>query len=124
MKRTSGFTLIELVMVMVVISVGFVGLARLFANTNVGLARAEGAQVAAQYAQECAERVLGARRDLGFSSPAINNTMCTLGVPSLGATYTGSSTSVCPNSVTCRDVTVTGTSGSYSSTIVFTLVQY
>jgi prepilin-type N-terminal cleavage/methylation domain-containing protein len=129
MKRITGFTLIELVLVMVVISVGFLGLARLFANTNTGLSSAETVQVAAQYAQECAERVLAARREPGFAWTSLNNAMCDgitgLPVPYVRGLNIVPTTGTCPNLATCKDVTVTVTPGSNPPTVIlFTLVQY
>ena len=130
MRRAMGFTLIELVLVMVVISVGLVGLASLFGNTLNGLTTNETVQQAAQYAQECAERVIATRRDLGFDSASITTTMCdpspngfarAVTVP---ATYTGTSTSACPNGATCRDIGITVTKSGLSSSITIMLVSY
>jgi prepilin-type N-terminal cleavage/methylation domain-containing protein len=139
MKRTTGFTLIELIAAMVVISVGFVGLARLFANTNAGLSSAEGTQRAAQYAQECAEHVLAVRRNnLDFASVALKNTMCSAFAPPAGyvqvvvrgldpdLTVIETATNACPLNAICRyvTVTVTSTSGLNPFTVPFTLVKY
>lgn len=140
MRRPSGFTLIELVVVMVVISVGLLGIASLFSNTAKGLSINESMQQAAQYAQECAEHVLAVRYDLGFTSSSINDTMCnalgttpgfTRTVTNAGAndTYTcpspqAPSCSACPPSATCRNVAVTVDGNSVSSSITIMLVNY
>ena len=136
MRRDRGFTLIELVMVMIVVSVGLLGIASLFSTTSNALSTNETLQQAAQYAQECAERVTAVRRDLGFISTSINDVMCNL----LGAlppgftrtltgtgstdTYIGGASTACPNGVTCRNVGVTVAGNSVSSSITVMLVDY
>lgn len=136
MRRDHGFTLIEMVVVMLVISAGLLGLASLFSGNIKALVINEGVQQVAQYAQECAERVLAVRRDLGFGSSTISTSMCdstslgalpsgftrSVGVPP--ATVTGSGTSACPSGITCRDVTVTVSNGTVSSVINVMLVNY
>jgi type II secretory pathway pseudopilin PulG len=139
MKRLAGFTLIELVGVIVIVSVGMVGVARMFGNTNLGLARATDDQVVSQYAQECAERVLQTRRDYGMTSTRIATTMCDLPAItsytrtlSLPANYTGTTTTACPSGIVCRDATVTVCAGSVSpcpatatsATVTLMLVSY
>lgn len=120
MIRAAGFTLIELIGVIVIASVGMVGVARLFSNTNLALARATTEQVLSQYVQECAERVLETRRDFGFASVLLTTTMCNPSptsytrTVSLPTTYTGTATTACPSDVVCRDVTVTVCTGSTS----------
>ena len=133
MRYSTGFTLIEMVLVMIVISVGLLGLTSLFSENVRGLVINEGSQQVAQYAQECAERVIAVRRDSGFASGSIGSTMCdTLGAlpggfartVSVPATYTGNTTSACPNNVTCRNVTVSVSNGTVSSVITVMLVNY
>jgi type II secretory pathway pseudopilin PulG len=130
--RPGGFTLVELVLVMLVISGGLIGLATVFGGSYRSLSANETLQQAAQYAQECAERVLSVRRDLGFTSTGINSTMCdspamaagftrTVTVP---ATTTGTGTTACPSGTTCREVTVAVTNGSLSSSVSVLLVNY
>lgn len=138
--RVQGFSLLELVGVIVIASVGMVGVAKMFSNMNLGLARATDEQAAAQYAQDCAERVLQVRRDYGVTSTRIVATMCetpaitgyvrSLALP---ASYTGTlATTVCPNAVVCRDATVTVCAGSVSpcpadatsASVTFTMVSY
>lgn len=134
-----GFTLIELVAVIVIASIGMVGVARMFSDTNLGLARATDEQAAAQYAQECAERVLQTRRDYGLTSTRLTTTMCdtpaligyrrTLALP---GSYTGTATSVCPSGIVCRDATITVCAGTVTpcpasattATVTFTMVTY
>jgi prepilin-type N-terminal cleavage/methylation domain-containing protein len=117
MLRAAGFTLIELIGVIVIASVGMVGVARLFGDTNIALSRATTEQVLSQYVQECAERVLETRRDIGFAS--ITPTMCDPSPTSytrtvVPATYKGTTTTACPSGIDCLDVTVTVCTGSTS----------
>jgi Tfp pilus assembly protein PilV len=138
MPHYSGFTLLELIGVILLTSIGMLGLAKMFGNTELALGTATNEQVMAQYAQECAERVLETRKTYGFNSSLIAATMCepspasytrTLSVP---ATYLGTATSACPSGIACRDVTVTvcaGTTspcptGATTATVTLMLVQY
>lgn len=141
MKRAcaAGFTLIELIAVIVVVSVGMVGLAGMFSNTNLGLARATDEQAAAQYVQECAERVLQTKRDYGLTSARLSNSMCDTPaltgysrVLTLAANYTGSASGACPSGIVCRDVSISVCAGSVlpcpagatSASATFTMVSY
>ena len=125
MCRDAGFSLVELVVVMIVISVGFLGLASMFRGTVSGLVVNEASQQTGQYAQECAERVLALRRDQIFSSVSTSNSSTICDTTALGAlpsgftrgvnvssTTTGTSTGPCPNGVQCKNVTVTVCKGS------------
>lgn len=150
-NRCRGFSLIELVIVMVIISVGVLGIASQLNNNSTSLTSNEILQQAAQYAQECAERVLLQRRSNGFDSfvalddPATTPTRNTFscGVRADGFTnpdstdftrtqypvglkYTGS-TGACPSGDICRDVSITVTSTSnnaLSSSVTLMLVNY
>lgn len=139
MRRADGFTLIELVIVMIVISVGLLGLAGAFSNASSSLSANETLQQAAQYAQECAESAMATRRDLGFDWFSTNTFSCGSN-PSgfirtlnpVGAIYTGVSSGSCnshnpcpcPNGISCRDVDITVTKGSLYSSISIMLVDY
>lgn len=137
--RAAGFTLIELVAVIVVASVGLVGLARMFGNTNLGLARATDEQAAAQYVQECAERVLQTRRDYGLATTRLSSTMCAtptiqgfVRTLTFTSNYTGGASGACPSGIICRDATVEVCAGATlpcpasatRASATFTLVSY
>ena len=120
MTRASGFTLIELVAVIIVVSIGMLGIAKLFSNNSITLSRANSEQVMSQYVQECAERVLQTRHDYGFDSAQLSTTMCdpspvsftrTVSFP---ASFIGTATTACPNGIVCRNVTITVCAGSIS----------
>lgn len=126
MRRLHGFTLIEMVMIILVVSVGMLALANLFGGNSRTLVINESVQKVAQYAQACAERILEVRRDNTFSA-ASSTTICAEmpGSPSVsGTSVTGTSSSACPNGFACRNVTVTVRSGSVSSVITLMLVDY
>jgi prepilin-type N-terminal cleavage/methylation domain-containing protein len=138
--RPRGFTLIELVAVMLVVSIGFVGLSNLFANMDVALTKAEAQEKTIRYAEACAEYVLQNRRDNGYTSASLTTTMCnsllsaadsTAGytvAPVLGNSGTATSlTGMCPSlpsQATCRDVTITASGGGMSSSVTITLASY
>lgn len=123
---STGFTLIELMAVILVVSVGLAGLARMFGNSSLTLATAENIQVTAQYAQECAEYVLGVRRDLGIAS-VTTNTCSTL--PALPSGYSrtlelaSNTTGACPASSSCTNAAVTVNGPNTSTTITIMLIQ-
>jgi len=134
MRRAVGFSLIELIIVMVIISVGILGMTSLFSNSLKALSTNETLQQAAQYAQECAENVMAKRRNLGFSWFATNTFSCGTN-PSgfsrtqnpVGNLYTGTGTGACPTALNCRDVNITVTStttATLSSSITLMLVDY
>ena len=131
-RAVAGFTLLELVAVIVLISVGLAGLASMFGQSGRALVLGEDVQTAAQHGQECAERFMATRRDLGFNDPSITTALCganpagftrTVSPPGL-PTYIGTATSACPNLATCRDIVITTTRGTVSSVITLMLVSY
>jgi prepilin-type N-terminal cleavage/methylation domain-containing protein len=130
-----GFTLVEMVVVMVIVAVGLLGLTRMFNDNVAAFTSGEDVQRAAQYAQECTERILALRRNLSyFGTTEITTTACDSStLPTgfartitFGATdpYTGTSSTACPNGVSCRNVTVTVTKGSISADATVMLVAY
>ena len=133
MSRTDGFTLIELVIVMLIISGGMLGLTAAFSNSSKSLTINESVQQAAQYAQECAESAIATRRNLTFDWFANNTFTCGTNpggfsrTAVVGELYTGTSLTACPNGIVCRDISVIATStsnASLSSSITLMLVNY
>lgn len=134
MRRSHGVTLIELVLVIVLLGVGFVGLIRVFSGLTGGLVTGEASQGAAQYVQACLERVVGTKRSPNFSG--VTNAICN-GI-TLPAGYswsppvtvipiTGNTTSVCPNNISCKEVTVgvvNAASGGAGARATLLLVNY
>jgi prepilin-type N-terminal cleavage/methylation domain-containing protein len=76
-----GFTLVEMVMVIVILGIASVALMDQFVNTSKSYLMNEQLQTATQLAQECAEHILATRRVQGYA--AISSTC-----PTLPATYT------------------------------------
>ena len=131
---------------MVVVTGGMMGISSLLSNSATSQTTNEQLQLAAQYAQECAERVLAQRRNLGFDSflstdspapPATattntftcgaNPTNFTRTTNPVGLMYPGTTTSACPNLMTCRNVNITVTStanAAITSSITLMLVYY
>lgn len=141
--RRHGFTLIELVIVMLVISFGLLGLTSLFSGSATSLTTNETLQQATQYAQECAEKLIATRRSNGFTQFTANGPFSCGSNPSgftrlpndssldTGGTYTGvagtcnsNTPCPCPVGVLCRDIPITVTSGSLSASITVMLVDY
>jgi prepilin-type N-terminal cleavage/methylation domain-containing protein len=128
MKTPAGFTLIELVCVIAVMSIGLVGVSRLFQQTREGPLYAAAVQNATQLAQECAEYALDTKR----AGKTVTTSLCDSMPKPTGynRTLTPSSitTSSCPTGGTCTYWNVTVTAPAESSTVttsaVVMLVQY
>ncbi len=124
----NGFTLIELVMVIVLLSVSSVGLMTLFGQLTNSLSINNDIQTAAQLAQECAEHLLAARRQAGYdlggisdcsALPALNG----FGPPtvSISDPYVGAA---CPGSANCKLLTINATYGDGVSNVTLMLAVY
>ncbi|MFV2057828.1 MAG: prepilin-type N-terminal cleavage/methylation domain-containing protein [Thiohalomonadales bacterium] len=68
-----GFSLIELVLVIVVLSLLSAGLTKVFGQVTKGLSDHNDRQIAIQLAQECAEYLLGLRRQGGYAMRGNSN---------------------------------------------------
>ena len=71
-----GFTLVETVIVLIVLGLAAVVIVRLQGNIFKGAADANSAQISIQLLQECAEKIVGIRRNLGFAASQLNSTVC------------------------------------------------
>lgn len=121
--RDTGFSLVELVIVIVVLSVVSVGLASGFAHLGSSLVLNEDAQAAAQQAQACAEHILGSRRNRGY---AVTFPDCSalgafngFGPPTV--TNWAPTAPACPAGSACTGYEVTAT---YGSTNAFARVRF
>jgi len=128
LSNKQGFTLIELVMVIVLLGISMVGLVTLFGQLGGSLAINDDTQTAAQLAQECAEHLLAARRASGYSLggisdcsalPALNG----FGPPTVTVSdpYTGTA---CPGGASCKLFTITATYDSGASTVNLMVADY
>lgn len=112
--RSRGFSLIELIMI--IVALGIVG--AFLATTLTQLPRSldvnEGSQTGAQLAQQCSERVIAQRRNPAFGFGPIATGVCaSLPAPAgyavadvVDAAYAGAA---CPAAGACKRVTVTVT---------------
>lgn len=128
-----GFTLVEMVMVIVILALASVALMDQFVNASKTYLIDEQLQTATQLAQECAEHILATRRVLGYA--AISSTCPTLPptYTTPGAVYavTASLVDVTPLTNTacftapCKVVTVTTTfNTAVHAQVVFLLGSY
>jgi prepilin-type N-terminal cleavage/methylation domain-containing protein len=73
MRAARGFSLIELIMIIVVLGVASAFLTTTFTQLPRSLDVSEGAQTASQLAQQCSERVLARRRSgAGWVRPDVS----------------------------------------------------
>jgi prepilin-type N-terminal cleavage/methylation domain-containing protein len=128
LRTATGFTLIELVMVIVLLSISSAGLIMLFGQLTNSLAINNDIQTAAQLAQECAEHLLGARRQAGYNLggvtdcsalPAYNG----FGPPAVTISdpYAGAA---CPGGASCKLLTIDATYDSGAATVSVLMTDY
>ncbi|GEM_PF-873339 len=134
-RAQCGFTLIELVLVIVIISVASVPLFSLFTQASTSLLQNEAIQTAAQLAQERAEFILSRRRELGFNGAVPELAVGTINENLTGSFSTFSRTTVisqppvppagCPAGAVCKQVSVSvDAGGPVLARIGFLLVNY
>jgi len=112
-----GFTLIESLIVLVVLSIAAAAIITLQSNIFAGQADSKDLQVGVQLMQECAEQVLTTRQQSGYATTPNCSTLGNyggFGAPSVTVTsITGGS---CPG--TCKQVDITLTKNGASLTPV------
>jgi type II secretory pathway pseudopilin PulG len=114
MHTARGFSLIELIMIIVALGVASAFLTTTFTQLPRSLEVSEDAQTASQLAQQCSERVLAQRRNPAIGFGPIASGTCA-GLPTLGYVVTDTVTNVsgapCPSALanTCKQVVVTVT---------------
>lgn len=138
-SRVSGFTLLELLMVMVLLGVAAVAIASLSAHLFSGQSASRDLVVGTQLLQECAEQVLAVRRNKGYT--AVTTSACSglnlspdnlggFGVPSVALAVTGdpgapSPVTACTSASSFCTVTVSvGKDGTSLAPVVFRLANY
>ena len=127
-RSATGFTLIELVMIIVLLSIGLTGIAAVFVNVSRSGDVTAGMDIGAQVANQCAEHVLGQRQrnvTVGFTGYA-GNTCGGLGfggftVMDTVAVFTGG---ICPAGANCKGVTITATGATATRTLNLLLTDY
>ena len=129
MRAHSGFTLVELLMVIVFIAIAVAGIGGMFSTSTAALITTTDEQRIAQFIQECGELVLGTRRDLGFTAVTSSSPTCS-GTPASGFTRSMSGNGVittsspCPTGANCQSITITVSKGALSSSATIMLVEY
>lgn len=135
-RAQKGFTLVEMVLVIIIISVASVPLFSLFSQASTSLLNNEAIQTAAQLAQERAEFVLSRKRELGFNGPVAE-----LAVDTVTETLTGNFSSFtrttvitqppaplfagCPGGAPCKRVIVNVDAGGPTlAQVTFLLINY
>lgn len=131
MKTQHGFTLIEMVLVIMIISLASVPLFGMFSQAASSLLTNEKIQTATQLAQEHAELLLAIRRNQGFLAPGLSGST----TENLSGNYAGYTRSTvvsqpptgpgCPGGASCKEVVISvAEGGSIQAEVVFLLVDY
>lgn len=116
MSRQRGFSLLELAMVLVVFAIAAVPLVTPLVQTSQDTWLMEDLRIGAALAQECAETVLGVKRDLAttYADVIADASLCDNILAALPAgfarpalTFTDVSASACGGAVTCHQVAIT-----------------
>lgn len=133
-NRQLGFTLIELVAVIIVMAVAAVPLFGLFSQSGVSMLANEETQTAAQLAQERAEHLMAVRRNRGYGDVELSTNLSEDLNGTNYSRYTRSTTITnpftgngCPGGATCKQVLVQvsdDASGTVRSAVTFVLVSY
>jgi prepilin-type N-terminal cleavage/methylation domain-containing protein len=129
-----GFTLIELITVIIIMAIASVPLFSLFSQTSVSMVANERIQTATQLAQERAEHLLAVRRNQGYAAADISigqtelltgnysNYTRTTSIIDETIPYAGSD---CPAVGACKQITVSiAEAGKTRAEIAFVLVNY
>jgi len=130
--RRAGFSLIELVMVIVVVAIGVVAIGSAFAYVSRSLALNEELLRSWQIAQECAEHVLGQARapgsyaavPLGSPSSACDAVPAVAGYTRTVNVTTMAASALCSAGWACKRVEIAVTRGAVTATMNFMMVDY
>jgi len=124
-----GFSLLELIMAIVVVSIGAVAIGAAFAAMSRSLALNEDLQRASQVAQECAEHILARARPPRGHYSAVASTDCDAMAAAgfnrvVNITAIIAPTPLCDAGWSCKRVQVSVTKGTAAVEVNFMLVQY
>jgi prepilin-type N-terminal cleavage/methylation domain-containing protein len=132
--KSAGFTLIELVIVIVILTVGVVGIGSAFVYMSRSLGLNEDLQRSWQIAQECAEHVLAQAREprgsyasvpVGSPSTACNSVPAVAGYTrTVNVTNMAAGSALCSAGWNCKQINISVTRGSITSTLNFMVVNY
>ena len=122
-----GFTLIESLIVLVVLSIAAVAIVSMQSNIFSGQSTTKDVEIGAQLLQECAEQVLATRRRVGYAATPDCSTLGNyggFGTPSITVTADNAG-AACPSGGTCKQVVITLSKGGASLTpVTLELVSY
>ena len=124
-----GFSLLELIMAIVVVSIGAVAIGAAFAAMSRSLALNEDLQRASQVAQECAEHILARARPPRGHYSAVASTDCNAMAAAgfnrvVNITAIVPPTPICDATWSCKRVQVSVSKGTAAVEVNFMLVQY
>lgn len=141
--RSRGFTLIELVMIIVLLSVAGTAILGMFGQVGRSLVTNQDTQTGAQAAQACAEQILAFRRSTlagyGYANVTVGNNTgaCNAGFTAVGgvtaaptvnvASHSSGSLAACPSATAgdCKLVTITvNSNGLQAANLSVLLVNY
>jgi len=126
-SRLAGFTLIELVMVIVFLSIISASLVRVLGGMTGGILLQKDSQISQQLVQECAEYLLGLRRHVGYNMNSVSNcsSLPTFSGSRAAATLTDpSSDAACPVLASCKRFDITASYASSQAISSILMVSY
>ena len=133
MKRVAkdqlGFTLIEMVMSIVIISIAAVALLNATMNSGRALRLTDRVQIGATFVNECGEYIAASRRSGANTYAQVNTTVCNFLTLPAGFTRTVAlsalTSSACPPGATCQSVTISAyDNGTLASQGVMMITNY
>jgi prepilin-type N-terminal cleavage/methylation domain-containing protein len=131
--RRTGFSLIELVFVIVVVAIAAVAIGSALAFISRTQALGLNLQTASQFAQECADHIIGSARKPGsYAAVPVGGTACNAIAAPAGynrtvvvAAVVGASGTICTGAGwNCKSVAISVTRGSAIATVNFMIVNY
>jgi prepilin-type N-terminal cleavage/methylation domain-containing protein len=130
-RRQQGFTLLELVAVIIIVAIASVPLFGLFSQAGFAMLADETTQTATQLAQARAEYLVAVRRNRGYADTEVSaNLVETLTGNYAGYTRTTTVTApfagpACPGGATCKQLAVRVDQGGQArAEVTFVLVNY
>jgi prepilin-type N-terminal cleavage/methylation domain-containing protein len=132
-RANAGFSIIELIMVIVIVAIAAVAIGAAFMQASRSLALNEDLQLASQVARECAEHVLSQARPpqghYAAVAAAAPSTVCNaLGAPGsnrvVNVTTMAAAAPLCNAGWACKRVQVSVTRGTAAVDVNFMIVQY
>lgn len=126
--RASGFSLIELIAIIVVVSIAAVGFTAAYAPLVRSPDITQSLDFASQLAARCTEHIIGQRRvNTAISFAGIASNMCGATFDAAGYTVSDVATAItggaCPAGRTCTEVVVTASNGTSSRAMNLLLAE-